>query len=132
MQEVAHEVLLKSRRKYEFKWKQKDELTEERIVGLDIWGKHGHRVICKGLEMLQEDYHVEERRICVVCQHEDDSKQGHIVFTLLQVDYDRCDGICDLLGDHGTNPGWESLLTTGANVGAVGVAERWGNYVGRR
>ena len=52
MQEVAHEVLLKSRRKYEFKWKQKDELTEERIVGLDIWGKHGHRVICEGLEML--------------------------------------------------------------------------------
>ena len=50
-----------------FKWKHREELSEERIDGLDIWDKHGCRVSCKGLYMLEDASHVEERRICIVC-----------------------------------------------------------------
>ena len=32
------------------------------IDGLDIWDEHGHRVICKGLEMIEKNFHVVERR----------------------------------------------------------------------
>ena len=35
-QEVAHDVLLNYGSKSGFKWKQMEELMEERIVGLDI------------------------------------------------------------------------------------------------
>ena len=39
---------------------------EERICSLDVWDDRGRRVICKGLEMLEEKFHVVERRSCVV------------------------------------------------------------------
>ena len=52
-QEIFHEVLLKSGIKHGFKWKQREEFMEERIGVLNIWDKHGFRVICKGLDMLE-------------------------------------------------------------------------------
>ena len=65
-QKVAHEDLLKSGIKYGFKSKQRGELMEERIGGLDIWDKYDRRVICKGLYMLKDASHVEERHVCAV------------------------------------------------------------------
>ena len=58
--------MLKSGRKYRFNWKQREDLMEECIDSLDIWDKHGCRVICKGLEMLEEASHVEERCSCII------------------------------------------------------------------
>ena len=58
---------------------------EERIDGLDIWDDHGHRVSCKGLEILEESSHAEEKRRCVIWYHDYDSRQGPVGFTLLQV-----------------------------------------------
>ena len=52
-QDVTHEFLLKPNSKSGFKCKQREYLMEERIDGIDIWDKHGHRVIYKVLEMLQ-------------------------------------------------------------------------------
>ena len=36
---------------------------EEHIVGLDIWEQHDRRVIYKGLDSLEDTYHVDETRI---------------------------------------------------------------------
>ena len=66
LHEVNHESLLKSSRKYGLKRNQMEELTEESICGLYIWYKHGRRVICKGLEILEDNTHDKERHKCVV------------------------------------------------------------------
>ena len=58
--------MIKSGRKNGFKWKQREEFTEERIDDLDIWDDHEYRVSCKGLDTIEDDSHAEERCICVV------------------------------------------------------------------
>ena len=58
--------MLKSGSKSGSKCKQVEEFMEERIYGLDIWDKCGHRVICKGLKMIDDNSNVEERRIFVI------------------------------------------------------------------
>ena len=65
-QEVAHEVLLKSRSKSRFKWNQREGLMKDHIGSLNILDKCGCRVSCKGLEMLDYTSHVEDRRRFVV------------------------------------------------------------------
>ena len=32
---------------------------EERIGGLDVWDKHGRKVICKGLDIIEDASRVE-------------------------------------------------------------------------
>lgn len=49
-----------------FKWNQREELKGECISGLDVWGKHVRRVICKGLDMIEGAFHALEIRICVI------------------------------------------------------------------
>ena len=39
---------------------------EEHICGLGVWDDCGHRVICKRLEMLEDNFHVVERHSCVI------------------------------------------------------------------
>ena len=39
-----------------FRLKERGQLTEERIVVLDVWDDHGRRVTCKGLDMLEDDF----------------------------------------------------------------------------
>ena len=78
-----------------------EELLEERIGGLDIWDEHVHRVICKGLEMLEDASYEEERCSCVLWKQEIECRQGPIGNKLLQVEDDRSDGIRDLLCTHG-------------------------------
>ena len=96
-----------------------EEFTEERVCGLDIWDKHFCRVSCKVLEMLEDAYHVEERKNCVVWYHQDDSKQGHIGRKLLKVEDERSDGVHDLLGSQGTARGYKDPLTMGTDAGEV-------------
>ena len=49
-----------------FKWKQREDLIEGRIVSLGIWDEHGCRVSCKGLDIIEKTLHVVERRNCVI------------------------------------------------------------------
>ena len=51
LQEVFHEAFLKFGINTGLKWKQREKLMEECIVGIDIRDEHGHRVSYKGLEM---------------------------------------------------------------------------------
>ena len=105
---------------------------EQNIGGLDILDKHGRRMICQVLYIIEDASHVEERRICVVWYNKDESRQGNIVNTLLQVEDDWSDVIHDLIGAHGTARSWEALLAMGVDAQAVDAAERWNNCVGRR
>ena len=105
---------------------------EERIDGIDIWDKHGHRVIYKVLEMLQQASHVQERRKSVVWYHTYESRQGNIDRTVLQVQDDKSDGVHYFLVAHGTSSSWEAPLVMSADVGSVVAAEIWEKYVIRR
>ena len=49
-----------------FKWKKREDFTEDCIGGLDIWDENGRKVSCKGLQMLEGDFCVVERHICVL------------------------------------------------------------------
>ena len=51
--------------------------------------------------MLEDDFHESEGRSCVKWYHEEESGQGPIGHTLLQVDYHSSDGIHYLLSSHG-------------------------------
>ena len=117
IQEVAREVLLKSGSKSGFKWNHRVELMEELIVSLDIWDKHVHRSRCKVLEILGGASYLEERRICDVWYHEDDSRQGPIGSTFLQVEDYRSYGAHDFLGARGSARGWEALSVMDAYTG---------------
>ena len=75
---------------------------EERIGGRDVWDEHGRRVSFKCLDMLEDNSHAVKRHICVVQQQMEESMQGPIYFTILQVDGDRVDGIRDFLGARGS------------------------------
>ena len=94
---------------------------EEHIGGLDIWDEYGGKFSCKGMEMLEDTSHAEERHNCVEWQPGYDSSQGPIGRTLLQVEDDRSGGIHDFLGAYGgiTTFNWQAPLAMGTYVGAV-------------
>ena len=94
---------------------------EEHIGVLDIWDSHVCSLIYKGLYMLEDSSHVEERHICVVCQNEYESRKGNIGRTLLQVQYDKSDGVRDFLGVRGTAHCREAPLVVGTGKGEVGA-----------
>ena len=74
---------------------------EEFIRGLDIKYEYVHRVSYTGLKILEDALHVLERRCCVIWYLEEESRKGPIGHTILQVENDRSDGVCYLLGAHG-------------------------------
>ena len=74
---------------------------EECVGGLAIWGEHGRRVSCKGLDILRYSYHEEERCRFVVWYNEDDSRNGPIGPRILKVEDYRSDGVRALLSSHG-------------------------------
>ena len=102
------------------------------IGSIDIWDNHGCRVICKGLDIIEYYYHVEEILRCVVWQHEDEISQDNIGCRIFQVEYDRNYGAHDLPGAHGTARGWGDLIVMGADIGELDTAEIWNNIVRRR
>ena len=63
---AVHEDMLNYGSNTGFKWKQREELTEERIYGLNVWDKHSRRVTCKVMGIIEGAYHVEERHRCVI------------------------------------------------------------------
>ena len=96
----------------------------ESCIGvLNIWDKHGHWVSCKRLHILEGVYHVEEIHLCIIWQHEDQSRQGHIGRTILQVEDDRSNGIRDLLGSHESAHGQQYPLAMGTDAGPVDAME---------
>ena len=105
---------------------------EQCIGDLDIWDEHGCRVSCKDLEMLNDAYHAQERRRFVVWYNSDESMQGTIGCTILQVEDDKSNGVYDLLDANGTNHSRKAPLAMGADAGGVGTTGGWESYVERR
>ena len=58
-------------------------------------------MICKVLDIIEDASHTDEISRCFIWEHEEESRQGPIGRTILQVEYDRSDGVCDILGAHG-------------------------------